>query len=336
MRVLVTGASGFIGTYLTKRLLEKGYKGKSVEVRALCMPGEDTKKIEKLGVKVVRGDITRPETLKGIGKGCELVFHLAGLVSDWGPMSLYRGIFVKGTENILKEIEKDCKRYIHFSSFAVYGYAKEAAVGKTESDPSIKTGIPYCDVKIEGEALVKTFCIKKGMDYTIIRPSNVIGPGSVYVSGYVDAFIAGPVPLIEEGQISGSFVNVENLIDGVMLAAELDIAREKVYLFRDDYDYTWGEFACFIADIVGKKPEGNIPLLDGLNLAASIEEATPAGERPPLTRLQVALMGRNNDVNCTRAKIELGWNSKITIGETMRAIEKWVIEEYLPKTKIKK
>jgi nucleoside-diphosphate-sugar epimerase len=330
-RVLITGAGGFIGTVLAQKLLKQGYKSNPVKVRGLFLPGENAAELASLGAEVVRGDITRPETLQGIGEGCEVVFHLAARVSEWGSRDLFRKFIVNGTENLLKAVSGHCKRFVYYSSFAVLGYRYRDLVGLDEEADRVYTGIPYCDAKIDAEDLVKSFCGKKGIDYTIIRPANVIGPRSATVTGVIEALLKGTCPLIGGGKAPGSFVYVDNLVDGTLLASELNIARNRVYLFRDEYDFTWGEFARTLGGWIGREPKGNIPLRLGY-IGGTILEAilTPLGIKPPLTRLTAVWMGRNNDVDCTRAKTELRWKSKISLREALGEIEKWVKEDYLP------
>ena len=79
MKALVTGATGFIGSVLTKDLIGQGH-----QVRALALPGENTTALKKLGVEVLAGDLLKRETITGICDGIDTVFHLAGRVTDWG------------------------------------------------------------------------------------------------------------------------------------------------------------------------------------------------------------------------------------------------------------
>jgi len=99
--------------------------------------------------------------------------------------------------------------------------------GLNEDAERIKSGIPYCDTKIVAEDLVKDFCGKRQIAYTIIRPANVFGPGSVWVRDVLDSFLRGPLPLINGGNEPGAFVYIQNLVDGTIIAAESDKAVGK-------------------------------------------------------------------------------------------------------------
>ncbi len=323
MKALVTGAAGFIGFHLAEALVKKGYT-----VRGLLLPQEDSSKLEKLGVEIFRGDLTESATLQSVAEDMNLVFHLATRTSDWGSLKQFKEIMVDGTQNLLAECAGKTARFVYYSSIAALGLNR-AIVGLDESAERLKCGIPYCDTKIMAEDLVKAFCNKNTMEYTIIRPANVFGPGSVWVRDVLDAFKRGSVPLIAGGQCPGAFVYIDNLVDGTILAAEAEIANGKIYHLRDDFPITWGEYLETLSGWIGKKPKGNLSYKTVWIIGGILEKIlTPFGIRPPLTRLAAGVMGLNNEVNCQAAKSELGWESRVTQEEAMRKIKEWVQHQY--------
>ena len=331
MKALVTGAGGFIGSYLVGALKEKGY-----EVRGLFLPDEDASSSEELGVEISRGDITRADTLVGICDGIDIVFHLATRVRDWGSQRLFRKVMVDGTENLLKESVGKNLRFVYFSSIAALGLGRDIG-GLDEDAPRVKLGIPYSDTKIDAEDLVSDFCAKNDVSYTMIRPSNVTGPGSVWVSDVLDAFYRGPLPLIDGGRAPGAFVYITNLVDGTILAAEADIADKKTYHFRDNYDITWGEYIRRLGSWIGKKPRGSLSFKFAWRMGHIMEMIlAPLKIRPTITRLAAGVMGRNLDVDNSRAKDELGWVSRVDLDTAMEKIERWVKEVYIPDRKKKR
>lgn len=326
MKALVTGAGGFIGTFLLKALNKKNY-----EIRGLFLPDEDGTFAEGLGVEIVRGDLTKPETISGICDGIDIVFHLATRVLDWGSVKIFKKVMVDGTGNLLVESSGKVKRFVYFSSIAALGLGRNIA-GLDEDAERIKLGVPYSDTKIDAEDLVKKFCTENKIPYTIIRPANVIGPGSPWVRDVLDAFYKGPLPLLDGGRHPGAFVYVTNLVDGTILAAESKVADGRIYHFRDDFDITWGEYVKTLGGLIGKRPTGNLPFRLGWGLGHFLEIIlSPFGIRPPLTRLALGVMGRNLDVDNSRAKTELGWKSRVGLDEAMGEIERWVKEVYILK-----
>ncbi|MGM0404421.1 MAG: NAD-dependent epimerase/dehydratase family protein [Thermodesulfobacteriota bacterium] len=324
MKALITGAGGFIGSFLLE-----AWTGRGDEARVLFLPGENAEAAEKRGAEIFRGDLTRPETLKGIGDGVEIVFHLAARVVDWGSKKVFSRIMVDGTRNLL-EAAGQIDRFVYFSSIAALGFGRDL-VGLDEDAVRKPCGVPYSDTKMEAEDLVTDFCRSRQIAYTIIRPANVTGPKSVWVTDIIDAFMRGPLPLIAGGKNPGSFVYIDNLVDGILLAAEADIARNRTYHFRDDYTLDWKTYLEALGALVEKKPAGNIPFSVAWGLGAIMERLlTPLGVRPPMTRLAAGVMGKNNDVNVTRARTELGWKTRITEDAAMSEIKDWVTRVYLP------
>ena len=320
MKTLVTGAGGAIGSRLCKKLLERGDT-----VRGLFLPEEQTGDLE--GLEVVRGDITRPETLEGVARDIDCAFHLAARVADWGSMDLYRSVMVQGTANLLEQCVGDVDRFVYVSSIAAFGVGLHLK-GFNEDAPQTLSGVPYADTKIYAESVVKGYTFGTDTSYTIVRPANVLGPKSVWVRDVVDAFLRGPVPLCDGGRYSTSFVYVDNLVDGIVLAADSEKARGRIYSFRDDYDVTWKEYVLQIGSLIGKKPFGSLPTRAAWAIGHLLELAYlpffPA--RPPITRMAVAVMGFDNDVDTTRAREELGWSTRVSYEEAMEAVSGWVRE----------
>lgn len=307
MNVLVTGTGGFIGFHLAKELAARGYR-----VRGLFLPQEDAGPCERLGVDVFRGDLTVPESLRGVASGIDTVFHLATRTLDWGTRKQFEAVMVDGTRYLLEASAGSISRFIYVSSIAAFGFNRDLA-GVNEDSPRMECGIPYCDTKIIAEDTVKKICREKGIGHTIVRPANVIGPGSVWVREILDAFLRGPFPLINGGREPGAFVYVTNLVDGMIRCAESDRAVDRTYLFRDDYPMTWGEYIHLIGSLVGKKPVGKIPFRLAWFLGSVCETIfTPMGIRPPVTRLAAGVMGKNNNVDASRAKEELGWRTLVS------------------------
>ncbi|MBF0121123.1 MAG: SDR family NAD(P)-dependent oxidoreductase [Desulfobacterales bacterium] len=323
MKVLITGAGGFIGSHLAKALIERDYK-----VRGLFLPLETVNHAEKLGIEIVRGDLTKLETLRGVTDGIDTVYHLATRTLDWGTKKQFESVMVHGTKNLLIEACGKIKRFIYFSSIAALGFGRDTA-GLNEGDEQVKTGIPYCDTKISAEKIVRDFCKSNDIDFTIIRPANVMGPGSVWVREVLDAYLRAPFPLISKGNTPGAFVYIDNLIEGSILAAESEKAIGKTYHLRDDYSATWGDYLKELGSLIGKKPFSSLSFKLAWFMGWFFELfLTPFGIRPPVSRLAAAVFGKNNNVDNSLAKKDLGWTTRISYTEGMKSISEWVKTHY--------
>ncbi len=318
MKILVTGAGGLIGAHLVEELVRSGHR-----VRGLLLPGEAPGRLEELGVEICRGDITRPESLAGVAGGIELVFHLATRVSDWGNRSLFRSVMVGGTENILREAAGKASRFVYLSSNAVYGFGIHMR-GLTEEAPLRKVGVPYGDTKVEAEELVRAFCPANGLQHVIIRPTNVIGPNSVWVKDVLNAFRRGPVPLVDGGNYNAALLDVSSLVKGLRLVVEKKPPPGSVYNFCDDWEVTWERYVCDLGSLIAKRPAFSLPFRAAWLAGAAMEAAlTPLKIRPLVTRLAAGVMGRENNLDCSRAKAELGWQSGIAYEESFEKIKRW-------------
>ncbi len=327
MNALVTGANGFIGSFLTEKLLEQG-----VNVRSLVLPGENSDALRQKGVDVRSGDLRLPGDIKGLCTGIDVVYHLAGRVTDWGSRSDFYLAIYSATRNLMEESKGKVKKFVYISSIAACGLGRHL-LGQREDDACFKSGVPYGDAKLDTERLALQYHAKGYFDLSIVRPANVIGPGSVWVRDIVDRFNTMFVPFIDHGIHSGSFVYVENLVDGIVVVGTRDVSSGHIYHFRDDWRVTWKRYLEDLGSIVGKSPRSNLSFSLAWRLGSLMETIlTPMGIRPPITRLAVGAMGRNNDVDTGKAKKELGWKTRVSYEEAMERIGNWVLASYLKDT----
>lgn len=323
-KALVTGATGFIGSRLCKELKKENW-----EIRVLALEGEDCSHIEKDVSEIIFGDITRANTLTNIGDGMDVVFHLAARVLDYGSKKQFYAPIYDGTKNMLDACADQSKRFLFASSIAACGLGKHLK-GFTETDVPQKSGIPYNDAKNDAEKLVRTYQGRFKNGCVIIRPSNVIGPKSAWVDELGKQFQKSVVPLIDKGKYSASLIYVDNLVDGILKAGASDAANGQTYQLRDDWDVTWKQYLTDLSALVGKKPMGSIPYSVAWPIAVVAEKLfTPLGLRPPATRLAMAIMGRDNDVDTSKAQKELGWQTQISYSEAMEKIGEWVRKNLL-------
>jgi nucleoside-diphosphate-sugar epimerase len=323
MKALVTGATGFIGSVLVKELIKKGHA-----VRGLAVPGENTSSYENLGVEIVRGDLTDAGTLKGTCAGIDTVFHLAARVTDWGTKRQFYDAIYAATENLIREAAGKASRFVYISSIAAMGMGSHLK-GVKETDPPRKSGVYYNDAKADAEALVRSYHDAGKISCTIVRPANVTGPGSVWVRDIIEQMKKMPVPLFDGGRYPTSFVYVDSLVDGIIRAGTMDIARGKAYHFRDDWSATWKEYITELGAFIRKRPKGSIPFRVAWGLGYVLEKIlNPLHVRSPLTRLNAGVLGRDNDVDTTLARTELGWKTTVSYREAMDRIGAWVKEQY--------
>jgi nucleoside-diphosphate-sugar epimerase len=285
----------------------------------------NTRYLHDLGMEVRVGDLTRPETLKGICTNVDAVIHLAARVGYTGTRKQFYDQILEATRHLLDESLGRVTRFVYVSSFCASGAGgvTRHMRGHREDDPERKTGIFYGDAKYDAEQLVFDYHRNKGLVSTVVRPSNVIGPGSVWVDGMGFMMKTRPFfPLIDGGKHSASLVYIDNLVDGILLAATRDSAVGRTFHFRDDYAVTWKTYFLDLAQTVGVKPRFlRMPFPAAWAVATAFDKVLrPLGIETEINRQVIGLVGRDHDVDTTRAKRDLEWRTRVPYEEAMQTI----------------
>src|SRR5947207_13562377 len=146
MKVLVTGAAGFLGSHLVDMLLERGD-----EVRAMVRPIEDASYLRTLKhIEIVYGDLTDAESLKDAVQGMQRIYNVAAKTGPWGLEEVYRAVNVRGLASLINAaMDAGVQRIVHTSSITVYGHHLQGLV--TEEHPYQAEDNPYSRTKIAGE-----------------------------------------------------------------------------------------------------------------------------------------------------------------------------------------
>ncbi|MBX7182028.1 MAG: NAD-dependent epimerase/dehydratase family protein [Bacteroidia bacterium] len=230
MKILVTGANGFIGSNLTRQLLSEGH-----EVKAMVLPGTSLKNLDGLTCEIVYSDITKVETLQGKLNDVELVYHLAALPSAAWTRTIFKVNF-QGTKNLLEEaIRCNVKRFVFMSSLVVHGFRNFK--NADEATPLMKPGIltrPYTASKIKCEELLQAN--KSKIEVVIIRPGfQIFGPNDLLTSKEILSRIEKRQLLayLGSGNNRLGFVYVDNLVFGLVCAGMESKAAGQTYIIAD-------------------------------------------------------------------------------------------------------
>ena len=329
LSALVTGASGFIGGRLAERLaVEEG-----VRVRAMVRDPKKAARLRKLPLEIVQADLLDLSSLRKAIDGCDLVFHCAALVRETGDRNEFYQANVQGTENILKvSSDTGIKRFIHFSSVAVYGM--NPPDGSDETTPYQPCGNLYCDTKIASEKAVWTTHKETRLPVVVIRPANVYGP-------YSNTWTIRPMKLINSGQmilINGgvginNFVYIDNLLDAALAATKRDQSVGQVYLISDGSGVTWKEFFGSYAQMAGKPKLKSVPEWLAHVIALGMEITSKFSGRPAkITREAVRFLTLQARFSNEKARRELGYQPRYSLAEGLKLTEQWLRETgYLSK-----
>ena len=312
---LVTGASGFIGSHVVENLVRKDYR-----VRCLVRKNSNVDYLKRLNVELVYGDLRDKESLKKAVRDVDIVYHLGAVLGGYGTSKeLQYDVNVNGTRNILEEsFKNNVKKFIHFSTFAVYGYTKPIA---NEETPQKGLASSYALSKRKGEKAVKEF-INKGMDVTIIQPTVIHGERLDFgIKNMFSAIQNGKFRFIGSGNNLLHLGYIDNFIDGLFLASESKKSKGQTYIIGDDGPLSFRIIVEEIAGILNV----NIPKLSVPEKIA--RKAIPAfkilakltkNKQPVLTNHRINFMTKNQAGSIEKAKRELGYKPKISSKEGLR------------------
>jgi len=244
MKALITGATGFIGSHLCEELVRRGYK-----VTCLVRDKSDLKWIENIDIELTIGDCEKIEPLLNAVAGFDYVFHLAGLTKACSEDKFFC-TNAKGTENLIKAVvEKNTKlkRFLYLSSLAAVGPSINGSPVHEDSEPRPVSS--YGRSKLEGERAVLKY--KDKIPVTILRPSAVYGPRDKDLFVFFKMLKKGIFPYW--GKCSYSLLYVDDLVKGILLAAENKNAEGEIFFLADSRAYTNEEIASEIASALSTK-----------------------------------------------------------------------------------
>jgi nucleoside-diphosphate-sugar epimerase len=326
MKALITGATGFIGSHLVDRLVER-----DDTVRALVRPSSDVSYLEERGVELVRGDITDAASLAAAVAGVDVVYHAAAQVGDWGPWREFESVTIEGTRNVLEAAARaGVARFLHVSSDAVYAH-RYLGKGMTEETP-LETRFAWWDYyrrsKLAAERLARRSHRDGRLAVTAVRPGVVLGerdratlPGIVAFLRSKSAAYMGSghnrLPCVYAGDVAAL----------CQLAATSDSAAGQAYNAVSQETVTQRDLFAAIAEESGLKlPRRGMPLPLAYGVGFVMELAsvlTGRRSRPSLTRFAVTLVGADYQEDAGKAKRELGWEATTPMREAVRRSVEW-------------
>lgn len=250
MTVLVTGASGFVGSAVTRALLARGET-----VRVLVRPTSDRANIDGLPVETVIGDLRRPETLTGALDGCRFLYHVAADYRLWAPRpnELYE-TNVAGTENLIRAaIAAGVERIVHTSSVATLGINADRAPADETTPVGLDDMIGhYKRSKFLAERSVLRLVAEQGAPVVIVNPSTPVGPRDVKptpTGRMIVEAAAGRMPAYVDTGLN--LVHVDDVAAGHLLACRHGAIGERYVL--GGQDMTLAEILRAIAGLVGRR-----------------------------------------------------------------------------------
>lgn len=319
---MITGATGFVGSHLADKLLEKNY-----DVYCLKRKSSSTKWLDGKNIKYVEGDLFSNEALEACIKEMDYVFHVAGVVKAKTKEGFFHGNY-ESTRNLLEvtyKVNPGIKKFIFVSSLAACGPAKSDKPVDENTIPDPITTYGLSKLKAEEEV----YKYRDKFPVSIIRPPAVFGPRDTEILIYFKTFSRGLNSVIGFDAKYLSLVYVEDLADSIILAAENKNADGQKYFVCFDKAYNWDEIGSLTSNLLGKKalkirlPHSvlyTVGYLAELFSTFSSKPATLNIEKcKDITQLRWVCSNE-------KAKRELGFNTQFTLEESFRKTIDWYKE----------
>ena len=317
-KVLVTGATGFIGGRLAERLATE-------EGASVTGTGRDLSKVPFLreaGVNMQSVDLLDEVGMAKVVAGQDVVFHVAAWLGSHGQPQQAEAFNVQATLNLIRlAAAHGVKRFVHTSSIAVYGLPTQPVI--TEDTPFSDQTDLYGRTKAAGERQALALAQELGLELTVIRPGMVYGPRAIGWSVRMLQLVQKGVPVIYDGGRGHAYpIYIDNLIDGMVLAATQPGAVGEAFNFSDPA-ITFKEWFGYYGQMCGREPR-SLPLF----LARSLVILNDLFHlNLPLTRERLNYFLVRAEFPTTKAQQRLGYQPRVPIAEGMRRTETWLRAE---------
>lgn len=320
MKVLITGAGGFIGSHLVDSQLAQGHDVRAVDLHLDLLQHQSADP----HLTAIRGDLTDEKLVKQLVDDIDIVYHLASAHLD---VSLsdehYRRVNVGATLSLLEAAQQaGGKRFVHCSSVGVIGDVENPPADETtECHP---TNI-YERTKLEGEREALAYCRRTGFPVVVMRPAWVYGPRCPRTSKLMRTISKGRFFFFGDGQNMRHPVYISDAVKGLELCASVEGVDDEVFIIAGENAVSVVELVKVMSEELGMRPPKlHLPILLGLLAGYSLEVAFKLiGKQPPFSRRSVDFFLKHNAYNINKAKRMLGYQPQIDLQTGMKKTIQW-------------
>ncbi len=322
MVVFVTGANGFVGSALCRELLKRGDF-----VLGLVRKTSDLSLLKGVPIKKIEGSLNDKFSYYDVLKDVEVVYHIAGAVSDWGSLEYFRKVNVDGTRTLLEtSIENSVKRFVYVSSIVVHSHINSCDLD--EESPQFDTQFPYVQTKREAERLVMSLPKDTKTEVTIVRPGDIYGPGDrVSLLKMATMLEKGRMGYIRGGRSIAALTYIKNLADGLILAGTKKQAAGEVFIITDGAKISWKEyFEALTQELNVPVPRYSVHPVMAEIIAHCLEfiyRIFHIRKRPLLTKYLVAHLKNNFHFSINKAMKILGYKPAIGFQQAIKETAEW-------------
>lgn len=279
------------------------------------------------GIELVRGDLRDPASLDTALRGVEVVYNIAALYRQAGlPEATYRAVNAEAVGEIVRRAAAaGALRVVHCSTVGVHGDVEHPPA---DEDAPLRPGDIYQGTKVEGERLGREAAASTGIDFVIVRPTGIYGPGDRRLLKLFRGVARQRFVILGDGKIFYHLTYVEDLCEGFRLCGEVPAAAGRTYILAGPEVTTLNELTQIIAREAGVLPPRlHLPVWP-FWVAGAVCEAVcaPFGVEPPLYRRRVDFFTKSRAFNIARAKRELGYDPRTLLAVGVRRTLAWYQE----------
>ena len=328
MKIMVTGATGFLGSHIVDSLKQNGQ-----QVRALARRTSDLTHLRNLGVEIAFGDVSDYDSLLAAVDGVDVVIHAAAMVMPgWGKWEDYEKANVNGTKNALDaSTQAGVKRFVYISSFTVIGDACAAGHPIDETEPCNLACVPdtyYDYAKLLAEQMALDYHKQGKVPVTVVRPGMIYGPRDRYIADRFHWLVQLPVSFFPgRGNPRAPIIYVSDVADCAVLASTIDRACGEIYHAVPNGDIRWRYLASAMAKACGRSDRRiSIPLwlLYASGIVLEWWGKMLRMKQPPLfTRAAARFFTEDMNLDGSKAVRELGWEPKVSLEEGCQLYVQW-------------
>jgi 2-alkyl-3-oxoalkanoate reductase len=326
MRILVTGATGFVGGAACRWLRAQGHDvvgtGRSVaQGRALARDG----------IPFLPAELSDPAAVEQVLHGASAVVHCAALSSPWGPESDFVRANVSATERLVAACRlRGVSRLVFISTPSIY-MGQGDRQGVREDDPLPPPINHYAATKLQAERIVQA-ANGQGLATLSLRPRAIFGPGdSTIFPRLIRALSTGPLPVIGTGQNLVDLTYIDNVSSAIELAliAPTSALGRAYNITNGEPVLIWALIRRLCAELGLTAPRGRLPRAAGMLLAAGLERSQGllrTQQEPRLTRYTVEVLSATMTLDLSLARRELGYTPLVSMEEGVQRFVRWWLE----------
>ena len=321
--VAITGVGGFIGLAVARAARARGDR-----VVGLELSPEAAARARAAGVEVIEGNLTSVAACRQLVRDADVVVHTAAVVAEDGDPALFEQVNVTAPAHLAAAAsEAGVRELVHLSSVMVYGFSYPPDV--TEEGPLRGEGNPYCATKARSEVAVREALQAAGdrTRLTVVRPGDVYGPGSVpWVVRPLELMRRRLFVLPDGGRGTINHVHVDNLVDGILLAADRAPGTPDTYNLTDGVATSW---AAYFNELNGwvRGPGARLPSAPSSLLLPAFRALEIGsgllGVEPPARPAALRFISRMHPVSIDRARRHLGYAPAVSLADGLARTHAW-------------